>query len=151
MLKIINVNKEARIAMMSTDHLSNGASPKEVKNRGAIKNRCPFFLIFAIAIMLSGASCKKNDTIDDANNTENTSEKVNITSVNFKEDYNAWFELQGKYIESIKLQIREVKINDYYYGSEKLMVALVENVTDKERAGFLLRAMNLYPLHLLTK
>jgi hypothetical protein len=113
----------------------NRVSPKNDKSRiNTIK--CPFFLIFALAIILFGTSCKNTTTIDDANNPENSTENVTKTSGNLKEDYNAWFQLQEKYVEYFNLSIKEVQLSESSWNTQQLVVALVENVTDKERGGF---------------
>ncbi len=96
------------------------------------------FLILGLVIILTGISCNNNPTKDDVNTSSNLTEEVNEVSGNLKEDYNAWFQLQGKYIENFNLEIAKVKVgeSDYYWDTQDLVVAIVENITDKERGGF---------------
>ena len=125
----------------------NRVSPKNDKSRiNTIK--CPFFLIFALAIILFGTSCKNTTTIDDANNPENSTENVTKTSGNLKEDYNAWFQLQEKYVEYFNLSIKEVQRVLLEYST--ISSCMVENVTDKERSGFIAKDIH-FLLLLLTK
>jgi len=92
--------------------------------------------MFAFAIIVFGTNCKNNKTIDNANNSVNSTEKVKISSENLKEDYDAWFELKGKFMENFPLQITEVQYGEYSWETEKLVIALVENLKDRERGGF---------------
>jgi hypothetical protein len=94
------------------------------------------FLILGLVIILTGISCNNNPTKDDVNTSSNLTEEVNEVSGNLKEDYNAWFQLQGKYIENFNLQIAEVKVGENSWNTQNLVVAMIENLTDKERGGF---------------
>jgi hypothetical protein len=111
-------------------------SPKNDRSSVNSIIRYPFFVMLLLAIMLIETGCKNNTTKDDANNPANSTEEVNRASGNLEEDYDAWFQLQGKYIEYFALKITEVQIREYSWSKEDLTVALVENVTDKERSGF---------------
>lgn len=53
-------------------------------------------------------------------------------------DYNAWFEQPGEYVETYRLKIDEVRVGKYAYQTEKLIVAFVENLTENLKGGFLL-------------
>jgi hypothetical protein len=136
-------------AMESGDHFKNGASPKSQMSRGNNIIKCPFFLIFTLAIMLIGTSCKNNAAKDDTDNSVNSTEteEINKASENLEEDYNAWFQLQGKYVETVNLRVAEVQINESNWANQRsLVVALVENVTDKERGGFFVAEDIFFPV-----
>jgi hypothetical protein len=115
-------------------------SPKNDRSRVNNLMKWPSFLVFLLSIMLMGTSCK-NDTVkeDEVGDTV----EVNQTSENLEEDYNAWFQLYGKYVEYFHLQMPEVQVSERNWDKEGLVVALVENVADKERGGFFV-AKNIY-------
>jgi hypothetical protein len=126
----------------------NRVSTKNDKSRINNTIKYPFFLIFALSIMLIETSCKNNATQDDANNSVNSTEEVNRTSSNLEEDYNAWFQLQGKYVENFSLKIAEVNTHSEYWKDD-LLIAVVENVTDKERGGFFVAKDVYFPIDAL--
>ncbi|MDR1896566.1 MAG: hypothetical protein LBR10_07240 [Prevotellaceae bacterium] len=137
-------------AMETGDHSKNGASPKSHMSRGNTIARCSFLLIFALPMLLMQTSCKNDGTKDDANNSVNSTEEVNKDSGNLEEDYTAWFQLRGKYVEHFNLKIAEVNVDKYTYDgsfrTEDLVVALVENLTDKERGGFFIMRDVYFPV-----
>ncbi|MDR1898079.1 MAG: hypothetical protein LBR10_14960 [Prevotellaceae bacterium] len=134
------------IAMEREAISKNCVSPKNDRSRRNIIARCSFLLIFALPMLLMQTSCKNDGTKDDANNSVNSIEEVNKNSGNLEEDYTAWFQLQGKYVEHFSLQIAEVNVDKYTYSTVDLVVALVENLTDKERGGFFIMRDVYFPV-----
>ena len=70
-------------------------------------------------------------------------DKPNVVEAFNKEldnDYEAWFRLPGKYVETFRLQIKEVPYSTYSWNGqpkyETFTVAFVENLTDNQRGAF---------------
>lgn len=89
-------------------------------------------MVILIALqMVIGCNGVKSD------NSEVIVENPPQTQQVLDNDFNAWFEQRGMYVETYRLQVAEVRIGEYTYQTEKLCVAFVENLTENIRGGFL--------------
>lgn len=90
---------------------------------------CGVFAFVALQMLMScGNGAQKGAGNSDAGEAE-------VVSY-LKSDYNSWFELEDQTIESYSLIIAEINTDDGAWYKENLKVSILENKTNRDRAGF---------------